>query len=420
MTEPLREIDLASARAAVARDLSRLHTYFKATDFGGWDPYDGLESRLFKATALRQSKWARLAMIQGVKRSPWNLRPILGVPRARNPKGIALCASAFVCQSRLENSSEHLANAANLMEWLLQNRISGYEGDCWGYNFAWQSRSFYAPRGLPNAICTIFAARAALDHFDQSRDSHLLELAQGATRFLIQHLKVEENGELRFRYIPTADSQVHNVNLLAAALLARVANRTKNPGLLDVARRAVSFSSRLQRPDGSWPYGEADNQCWIDNYHTGFNLLALSEYELNSQDDSFKDTTKRGYQFWDSHFSSTDGAPKFYANQLHPVDAHCVAQSIITLLEFSRSDPEAIKKCLSTYQWARAHLQSKDGWFYFQRHTWYTIRTCYTRWAQAWMFLALSRLQMVLASHQPQNTVTLGEQQTLAEGDPRP
>ena len=31
-------------------------------------------------------------------------------------------------------------------------RIDGYSGPCWGYNFDWQSRNFFAPRGTPPAV----------------------------------------------------------------------------------------------------------------------------------------------------------------------------------------------------------------------------------------------------------------------------
>lgn len=386
---------------SVAEDLDRLVAYFKSSDYVGWDPYDGLESGVFKATPLCRSKWARLVMIQAVKRSPWNLRRALRVPQGRNPKGIGLCASAWVCRSQVESAEKSLAEAADLLDWLLDNRIRGYEGDCWGYNFAWQSRSFFASRGTPNAICTIFAARAFLDMFDRTGDSKYLEVAGRAVRFLFANLKVEENDELHFRYIPTADSQVHNVNLLAAALVARLASRTGDSGNLDVAHRAVSFSVRRQRPDGSWPYGEASNQQWIDNYHTGFNLVALAEYHSSGADDSFHDAIAVGHRFWSAHFFSADGAPKFYATQLYPIDIHCVAQSMLTDLEFVSSDGEAMQRCLRTYWWTRAHLRSDTGDYYFQKHAGYTIKTPFVRWGQSWMFRALAGLYFAL--HLSQN-----------------
>jgi len=384
-------------------DISRLAAYLKSHQYAGCDPYDGLESAVFKASPFRYSKWARLAMIQAVKRSPVNLRWLLGVPDGRNPKGIALCVSAWTANSQADEPEreESLAEVDSLLDYLKTIRIEGYPGRPWGYNFSWQSRSFYAPRGLPNAICTIFAAQAFLDAFEQTKNVEYLAVAREASEFLLACLKVEDGGELHFRYIPTADSQVHNVNLLAAALLARLAMLGGNPDLPHVARRAISFSVKRQRPDGSWPYGEAENQAWVDNYHTGFNLVALRKYREYSGDDSVSEAIARGYRFWDGHFFGPDGAPAFYANQLYPIDVHCVAQSILTYLEFAGADAHALDRCFQTYAWARKHLQAEDGTFFFQKHEHYTIKISYVRWGQAWMFLALTRLRLAMTEREP-------------------
>jgi hypothetical protein len=61
-----------------------------ARGFAGHDPFDGLNSRVFQATPLRHSRFARLAWTQAFKRSPVNLRVLAGVPVERNSKGTAL------------------------------------------------------------------------------------------------------------------------------------------------------------------------------------------------------------------------------------------------------------------------------------------------------------------------------------------
>ena len=42
--------------------------------------------------------------------------------------------------------------------------------------------------------------------------------------------------------------------------------------------------------------------------------------------------------------------------------------------------------------WAVHHLYDARGFFYYQRRRFYTVRTPYIRWAQAWMMYALARL----------------------------
>ena len=50
--------------------------------------------------------------------------------------------------------------ARELLDDLIWMRLKGFHGACWGYNFDWQSRSFFAPRGTPTIVPTAFAARA--------------------------------------------------------------------------------------------------------------------------------------------------------------------------------------------------------------------------------------------------------------------
>ena len=58
-----------------------LKEYCEAENFKGWDPYDGLNSKIFQATPLKHWDVARLVWIQSFKRSPINFRKLLLVPK---------------------------------------------------------------------------------------------------------------------------------------------------------------------------------------------------------------------------------------------------------------------------------------------------------------------------------------------------
>jgi hypothetical protein len=370
----------------------QLHKYLQSCDYAGYDPYDGLESRIFQALPFKRFRITRLAWIQLMKRSPLNLRPLVLVPQSRNPKGIALCAAALLKLGQ-GGKSDYEKEARVLLDWLITHQTRGYEGASWGYNFSWQSREFYAPKGTPNAICTIFVANAFLDAFGQLGDGRYLDIARKSCDFILEHLLLHlGDDEVCIRYVPGSKAQVHNVNLLGAALLARVGVLTHERHLLEIARKAVLFSVRRQNANGSWYYGELPTQRWIDNFHTGFNLVALSRYRRYMIDSSLDEVLQRGYVFWDQHFFMPDGAPKYYHNRLYPIDIHCAAQGILTYLEFAESDGQALTKAHQIAAWAIHNMRSVRGYFYYQKHRWYTIRIPYVRWSQAWMFYALSAL----------------------------
>ncbi len=147
---------------AVKETALKLLAYCRANDWAGYDPYDALNSRVFQALPFLNFKWSRLALTQLNKRSPINLRPLLLVPKSQNPKGLALFLVSLLKLSRA-GMVEDDGSIRKLADRLLELRSENTPFSCWGYNFAWQTRFELVPRGLPNIICTTFAANALLD-----------------------------------------------------------------------------------------------------------------------------------------------------------------------------------------------------------------------------------------------------------------
>jgi hypothetical protein len=366
--------------------------YCRARDWAGYDPYDALNSRVFRALPFLNFGLARLALTQGVKRSPVNLRPLLLVPKTPNPKGLALFLSSLVRLTKariVEGEADIEALASKLMAL----RSPGRSRPCWGYSFAWQQRAALVPQWSPNIICTTFAANALLDAHELEPEPVRLETALGAGRFILEDfLSRDEHGNVCFRYTLVGRDRVHNANLLGAAFLCRLARISGQPGFLEPALEAARYSVSRQHADGSWAYGEAANQGWIDNFHTGFDLVALRRIGAYAETGEFEPALRKGFEFFKTHFFEADGAPRYYHDSLYPIDIHSAAQSIITLREFADEEDGAIDLAYKVLGWARAHLRSRCGYFYFQKRRRLTVRTPFMRWSQAWMLMALATL----------------------------
>ena len=73
-----------------------LKSYCESEQFKGWDPYDGLNSKLAHwLLPLKHSAILRLCVIQGFKRCPVNLRRLALVPKQHNAKGIGLFLQGY-------------------------------------------------------------------------------------------------------------------------------------------------------------------------------------------------------------------------------------------------------------------------------------------------------------------------------------
>jgi hypothetical protein len=364
-------------------------------DFAGHDPFDALNSTLFQATPLRKSKNARFIWTQLVKRSPSDLRTVAGIPAQRNSKGIALFALAQLATHRRLKTSESAAQAQQILSELLSLRLDGFSGAAWGYNFDWQSRNFFAPRGTPTIVPTAFAARALLEAAREFPNDGYLDAARSVCDFIIHDLRrsVETESEVCFSYSPESDTRIYNASLLAAEVLASTAAITGEQELSSLAQRATRYVINQQGADGSWTYGNTTTQSWIDNFHTAFVLFSLARIiKTGEPGEEFSASLKRGYQYWKDHFFLADGWPKYYHDNPYPADTHAGASAIVTYLELRALDTNASRLAQDVAAWTIRNLRDEHGFFYYQRRRFYTVRKPYMRWSQAWMLYALARL----------------------------
>jgi hypothetical protein len=393
----------------MAINLTRAHrdlwTWCRAQGFAGYDPYDALNSRLFQATPLKHSRTARLAWTQFHKRSPVNFRYLVRVPRERNAKGIALFALAALAHFRRTQTKEAEIEARELLDDLMWMRLKGFSGAAWGYNFDWQSRAFFAPRGTPAIVPTAFAARALCEAAEVFGQDEYLPFARTVCDFILNDLKRldESSEEVCFSYSPLDQTRVFNASLLAGEALATIGKLTGEASLCEWAMRTARYVVRRQGADGSWAYGSDNYQSWSDNFHTAFILTSLSRIidALRSEPrpvgvatgllDELDNSLRRGYEFWCERFFLDNGWPKYYPDKLYPADGHSAASAIATLAELRGRISGTMILAEKIAQWAIENLRDHRGFFCHQRRRFHTVRIPYMRWSEAWMAYALAR-----------------------------
>jgi hypothetical protein len=204
----------------------------------------------------------------------------------------------------------------------------------------------------------------------------------------------ESADEVCFSYTPIDETRVFNASLLAAETLVSVAALTKEAELLSAALRAARYVVRRQRADGSWGYGAAGFQGWADNFHTAFILTSLARImeACGGERAEFAESLRRGYEFWGGNFFLADGWPKYYHDNSYPADAHAAGAAVVALVELKDAMPDALALADRIINWTLENLRdARRGFFYYQRRRFYTVRTPYMRWTQAWMMYALAR-----------------------------
>ncbi|MCF8396443.1 MAG: hypothetical protein K9H06_21315 [Melioribacteraceae bacterium] len=384
----------------VSESFKQLKDYVESEEYKGWDPYDGLNSRVFKGTPIKHWYYARLAWIQGFKRSPINFRKPFLVPKEHNAKGIGLFLTSYcnIYKTQQETGTKDYGDQKDLLgrisylaELLISMKSSKvYSGACWGYNFDWQNRVFFQPKNTPTVVATSFCANALFNAFEVTDNKKYLETALSSARFVIDDLnRTKSNKGFIFSYSPLDHSCVYNASLLGTRLLARSYHYTKDKEFKDLAREATKTIVDKQNNDGSWIYGEAKTQNWIDSFHTGYNLECLSDYFKYTGDDQFQSSFSKGFEYYIENFFLGDGRPKYYNNKVYPIDIHSPAQFVVTLEKTGKFSEHAtlVEKVV---RWTIVNMQDKNGYFYYQIKPFISSKIPYMRWAQAWMFYAFS------------------------------
>lgn len=367
--------------------LHKLRIYIEKENYKGYDPYDALNSPLLKALSFN-SKYSRIAFIQLLKKLPVNLRSFLGIRKEHNPKGLGLFLWGYAKLYRIEKKKEYLERIQYLLELLDRLKSRGYSGNCWGYNFDWQSRAFYVPKYTPTIVNSSFIGHALIDTYSYTGLEKALEMAVSIKYFILNDLnRKEEDGALCFSYTPIDHTAVHNANLLGASLLIRLYKYTGDSALKETALASLAYSMKYQRDDGSWYYAETGFQRWIDSFHTGFNLQSISYFLEEGFADEFKAAFERGVEFYSNNFFLEDGTPKYYYDRVYPIDIHAPAQAVVFFSKRGVAYKDLTKKIL---QWMVNNLWSAKGFFYFQKKKLYINRIPYIRWGQAWAFHALT------------------------------
>jgi hypothetical protein len=373
--------------------ISRLYNWIEENDYRAYDTFDGLSSPFLRPLTF-ETKVLRTVLLQGVRRFPLNLRPLLGIKQGHSTKGMGFLARGFLRLHQATGNPEWRERAQFALDWLIDNQSTGYSGACWGNHFDYQSRGFYLPKGVPTIVWTSLIGHAFLDGYEQLKIEKYLQIAESACHHILTDIdQYSEGAGTCISYVPGLDCRVHNANTLGASLLARTASHTGDQTCRNLAEKAILYTASHQRPDGSWYYGEKENHHWVDNFHTAYVLDCFKYYQQSTGDDQFKPIMDKGYDYWKRTFFLSDGTPRYYNHKTLPIDIQCSSQAIDTLVLFRNDDPESVTLAAKVAVWTIEHMQDKSGYFYYRRYSMGIVnKTPTLHWGQATMLCALAAL----------------------------
>ncbi len=371
--------------------LFKLKSFIETSEYRGYDPYDALNSPFFKIPILNKNKLFRFGMQQLVKRLPFNIRPLLLIPKGYNPVtlGLSIQAYAYLYQAEKENRDTYTQKIEFLISELEKLIPKGFSGACWGYDFDWEARHAKIPAYQPTVVATGIITNALFIANQLTGIKKAKNLVESAANFVVKDLNRTYEGEFFcFSYSPFDQQQVFNASMKGVRLLSQAYWFTHNVEYKQLAKKACEFVIKYQNENGSWGYSLANSGGWTDNYHTGYILDCLDEYQKLTQDEEYISSLYQGFKYYKESFFDENGFPSFYDNKKYPLDCTAASQSILSLLKFGETKL-ANQVALTTV----SKMQKNNGSFRFRKFKYYTISTSFMRWSNAWMFAALAYLK---------------------------
>lgn len=374
--------------------LQRLLGYIEDQDYCGYDPYDTLNSfmnfRIF-------GKWGPAVATQIQKRNPLNIRPLLGVRKGWNPKGMGLFLKAYCNLYQADLQAAYLEKADGLCKWLLGNYSKGHSGMCWGYNFPWASSTDYKERCLPSVVVTRHVVEGLYAYYLLTYSEKARQAIISAAEYVQKDIPITRFKDgISFAYTHQSNGVCYNASLHAAEILltAAMVKDEQPPKLIE---GAVSFVLSRQKADGSWFYSyapETGSERKQIDFHQGFVLVSLHEIRRHTAflSREIEQAIAKGLKFYKREQFLPDGRSLWRVPKTWPVDIHNQAQGIITFSRLREYHPDYLPFAQTIACWTIRNMQDKNGYFYYRKHRFITDKTSYVRWAQAWMMLALSEL----------------------------
>ncbi|MFP3982434.1 MAG: hypothetical protein ACLFV2_01910 [Desulfurivibrionaceae bacterium] len=374
--------------------LTSVWDWSSSRDFKGYNKHDGLNSPVLHGL-LGWGKWPRIIAIQLVMRSPVNIRPLLGVQKVINPKGLALFSLGSLDRYQTGGEMDYLQQAESLLEMLLKNRSRAPSSEyCWGYHYPWQDPGFYAPPKTPNAVVTCFVCEAFLEAYRLTGKKEYLDVVEKAADFFLNDLTVllDEPDRLCLGYMPLPMTmKVMDVSILIGAVLAQLVSLGRRPELADTARRLVTYVVDRQTDYGAWYYTDPPEDSHIrhDNYHTGFILDALWRYMEATDDWCWKIKYEKGLAFYADKLFNPDGSPRWMSDRDYPHDIHGAAQGLVSFGLAVRNGYNYRVLLDKIGTWSLDNMYDPEGRFYYQQGRRMTKKFTLLRWCNAWMFRGL-------------------------------
>jgi hypothetical protein len=382
----------------IIQSLNNLLYWVRENKYYGYDPYDGLNSNLFKNI---RNPYLAFLLIQFNKYCPINFRPLFRIKKGIDIKGTALFTIGYTYLHDFLPYDVFLDEAKNCLEIIIKKSlISKYGHHCWAshyYPYVAVDKSILDPM-IPDIIATTRAIISLIRVYSILREERIKNIALNAAKFITSiNFVLRKGSMLFFKYTPLEDRKIIlNASAQALEAIATILSIMKDDELRSIGENSAISLIKLQNDDGSWDYSIYENGRRYRqlDFHQGYmidGLLAFLPFASSDIRDDIKYAIESGVKFYRKMFLP-NGQSFYRYPKLYPTDIHNQAQGIITFSKLfcELNEEEHLRFAQRILLWTIENMQDPMGFFYYQNYRFFKNKIPYMRWGQAWMMLAMA------------------------------
>jgi len=309
---------------------SNLYNVMAKDEFRGYDPYDFLNSPLFR----HKNRFFSITGTQFFKYLPINMRPFLKIKKKHNLKTLVLTVFSILNYFKANSSNKKMENDLNnILNIILSCALRDY-----GLSWSRIDYDYFSSTGIQKKTSSIIFLDAFVGHmfiklYEYYKDKKYLDYANQVGEFLLNVEKYNKDDMTCFYYTTTIKDRIFNASAYASAFLAMLYYHTHNDEYLSVAKRGLNYVVNGQNQNGSWYYGVSSNGKLLPliDYHQGFILDSLKLYlEYIESNETYDKSLRDGLDFYKNFQFLPNGISLFRYPTKWPIDIHNQAQGIIT------------------------------------------------------------------------------------------
>ena len=377
----------------------KLEAWIENEKYVGWDPYDGLYSDFLDKHV--HNIYLQILLVQLSRVSPVNFRPLLGIKKDIDLKGISLLLLAYSNLYSVTKDKSYLERAEVLKDMVIERSLKHLYGyHCWSshyYVYVGADKSKMLP-DVPDVIGTINCIKGLSSFYQIHPDDEVKEVLNSTYQFFKENIVTSEKGITYVLYNPvTLHKIVPNATAEMLDALAYSFPITYDEEMRSLAQKCLESLFPLQKEDGTWEYAyyhDGHEYHQLD-FHQGYmidGLLGFRKYADPEISETLELSLQKAINAYMQQFPDMMRCyyrkPKFY-----PIETHNQSQGIITFSALYREygDERYLQYLEKILEWTVDNLQLKSGTFVYQKGRIITNKIAYMRWTQAWMMVGLSQ-----------------------------